>query len=311
MKIKRCLVTGATGFIGQVLCRHLQANGIFVRALLRRPITGDWQDSVIADLSDQKQLFLNNTAVNKIDTVFHLAGIAHQGATSHAYRTVNVDATKKLIMLAGEAGVKRFIYFSSVKAIHPEDDYGRSKRVAEKIVLKLGKQYGMHVCIIQPALVYGPCVKGNIDSMLRGIKKGWFPPVPENHNQRSLVSVEDLVDAALTVAVNAKANEKVYSITDGKLYSTRQLYDAMRQAMGLSAKRWSIPMFVLRIMARIGDVMQFAMRRPLPFNTNILEKLVGSAAYDSELIQAELGWQPKLDFFKVLPEMVKSLACKR
>jgi UDP-glucose 4-epimerase len=310
-QIKRCLVTGASGFIGRTLCKNLQAQDIFVRALFKHVASGPWDECFIMNLEEAKvenTVSWNDTILgNNIDTVFHLAGIAHANTISReTYWAVNVEATKKLLTLAAKMNVRRFIYLSSIKAIQPLDDYGYSKQAAENVVLTLGEQYQMHVCILRPALVYGPGVKGNLFNMLRAIERGWFPPVPYTQNQRSLTAVDDLVNAILTVALNSKANGKIYTVTDGQLYSTRQLYDAMRAALDLSPRRWSFPISYLKIAAKIGDLIQKWSGQRFFLNSEALDKLLGSAVYSSELIQSELDWRPKMNFYKALPNMVKA-----
>ena len=109
----------------------------------------------------------------------------------------------------------------------PEGIYGKSKREAEIKLLKIGKEYGMHVSIIRPSLVYGPNVKGNLQLMLSGIKKGWFPPLPEIGNKRSMIHVDDLVRAILLVATDERANGEIFIATDSMPYSSREIYNTM------------------------------------------------------------------------------------
>lgn len=313
MEIKNCLVTGGSGFIGQVLCQRLQSEGCMVRALLRRELKGPWQESVIIDLNNLQN---NNPetllpALANIDTLFHTAGIAHAGRATpfseQDYWQVNVLATEQLLKAACQAKVKRFIYFSSVKVLSNEKDhYTHSKRAAEKIVLEIGKSHNIQVTILRPVLVYGPFVKSNLNAMIRNIAKGFFPPLPETHNKRSLVFVDDLVAAALTVANSLNANGHCYVVTDGQYYSTKQLYDAIREALNLPKKTWGLPFIFLKMAATVADVAQILCRKKLPFSSEVLEKLYASSAYSSEAIQ-QLGWKPKMDFYRALPAMIDSI----
>ncbi len=293
--MKRCFVTGASGFIGKALCALLQAQGFFVRACLRTPLTGPWDEVVVGDLRNTKTPAWQQ-AMQGMDTVFHFAGIAHTKASTRDYWVVNVEASEALMQLAISAGVARFIYGSSIKAIEPDDDYGRSKQAAEKRLLVLGKAHGVQVSILQPVLVYGSPLKGNLLRLLRGIDQGWFPPLPETHNKRSLVSLEDVVTAACLVAEDPRLSDQIqnprYIISDGIAYSTRQIYDAMREALGLSPCKWSIPLRFLRWIAK------------LPFAGSIFEKLLGSAYDASDHLQQSLGWRPTTTLFKSLPAIV-------
>lgn len=304
MQIERCLVTGASGFIGKALCEALKARGIKIRALLRRSSVGPWDETVIQNLAQLRNESASWRITQDVDTVFHLAGIAHTTLAAKEYWKVNVEATEVLFKAALHTRVRRFIYMSSVKAVDPQDDYGYSKKAAEEKLLQLAKQHDIQVTILQPALVYGRNVKGNLLSMLKGIDQGWFPPPPFVSNQRSLISVTDVVDCALFVAENLKAQGKVYTITDGRPYSSRELYEGMRQALGLKAIQWSMPVWVLQVLAKAGDILQKILLRKLPMNSLILEKWLGSALYSNELIQQELGWIPKKNFFSELPQMI-------
>jgi len=305
IKNKVC-VTGASGFIGKKLCRHLQEKNAIVKSLVRQSQPGPWDEQFVCDV---KELNLNATHLKQFlkgtDTLFHLAGIAHtQSVSKEHYWETNVLATQNLLSLAISEGVQRFIYFSSVKAEESNDEYGRSKKAAEEIVLKLGKEHGIHVCILRPALVYGPGVKGNLLNMMRGIDKGWFPPPPEIHNRRSMVSIDDVILAAILVSEHPNANGKIYTITDRKIYSTHSIYNAMRKALGLPKISWSIPYSAFRILAKLGDCVERILKYHSPINSAILNKFFGSAEYNSELIGKELDWNPTTDFFTVLPEIV-------
>lgn len=303
-KLKKCLVTGASGFIGKPFCVYLKNQGVFVRALFRNPTSGPWDEQVIHDLADPERYSIPETIFDSIDTVFHLAGVAHAGRRSNispeVYWTVNTASTGELMHLAAKSGVRRFIYFSSTKAINPTDDYGSSKQAAEKLVLELGAKHGLHVCILRPSLVYGPNLKGNLLSMMRGIDRGWFPALPDTQNQRSLISVQDLSRVALLAAKNVKANGKIYTVTDGKNYSTRQLYDSMRQSLGRGRAKISFPLWPLKICARIGDLLR------LPLNSESLDKITGSEVHSSELLCEDLNWKPSTNFFQSMPEIVKA-----
>jgi len=229
------LVTGSTGFIGSRLLGLLKTIDCDVRLLARSKV--DNYETVVCNLGKDR---IPKCTLESIDTVFHLAGFAHDmqdpSKVEDLYLAINVEATVELARLAVKNGVKRFIFISSVKAggkaaskkcinesdqSEPEGVYGKSKREAELELLKIGKASGMHVAIIRPSLVYGPNVKGNLKLMLAGIKKGWFPPLPETGNQRSMIHVDDLVRAILLVAKDECANGEIFIATDGTPHSSR------------------------------------------------------------------------------------------
>jgi nucleoside-diphosphate-sugar epimerase len=316
-----CLVTGASGFIGRHLCRRLQQDGSRVRALLRHEVEGPWDEFRVCTLGADS---VPADALAGVETVYHLAGVVHarsgSGVDSSHYQTVNVLASEALARGALAAGVRQFIYFSSVKAAAepgdecvdeswqqpPRDPYGQSKREAERRLLALARGTNMRVTVLRPALVYGAAVKGNLRLMLRAIDSGRFPPLPDSANRRSMVSVEDLVDAARLAAASAQAAGQVYIVSDDAPCSTRQLSDWMHAALGRRVPRWSIPLFVLRAGALLGDVVQAVSARPLPLNSDILHKLLGSACYRSDKLQRQLGWQPRVHVSDCLPAMVSA-----
>jgi nucleoside-diphosphate-sugar epimerase len=239
-------------------------------------------------------------ALESIDTVFHLAGFAHDMQDSskveNLYNAINVNATVELARLAVESGVKRFVFISSVKAggkavsgqcinesdqNEPEGIYGKSKREAELKLLKIGKESGVHVSIIRPSLVYGPGVKGNLQLMLTGINKGWFPPLPETGNRRSMIHVDDLVQAILLVAKDKRANGEIFIATDGTPHSSREIYSTMCNIAGKSVPKWSVPKFLFNLIAIVSLNIRYK-----------VDKLLGDEHYSSEKLEA-LGFKAK------------------
>ena len=233
-------ISGGTGFVGQKLTTTLQNKQVGVRLLSRGRKN---KDTIVCDLNAE---CIPSDALIGVDIVFHLAGVAHDmhdaSKIADLYYKVNVDATVQLANLAVKSGVKKFVFVSSVKAggnpplgvcvnekdqRNAEDVYGKTKREAELKLLEVGQVSGMHVSIIRPSLVYGPDVKGNLKLMLSGIKKGWFPPLPETGNKRSMIHVDDLVRAILLVAEDKRANGEIFIATDGAPYSSREIYNAM------------------------------------------------------------------------------------
>ncbi|TVQ85331.1 MAG: NAD-dependent epimerase/dehydratase family protein [Chromatiaceae bacterium] len=319
------LVSGANGFVGRALCRLLTERGCRVRALLHHDAAGPWHERCVCDLGSGS---LPTGVCRGVDGIFHLAGLAHlpdQCSTEESlYRRVNVDGTRLLLDAAKAAGVGRFIYFSSVKAAAepgddcvdetwdapPADAYGQSKRAAEQVVLAAARE-GLHASVLRPTLVYGPGVKGNLRRMLDAVACGRFPPLPESHNRRSMVSVADLADAAWLAMTTDAANARVYIVADGVDYSTRALYLAICQAFGRRPPSWSLPMWLLTAGARAGDLLGQALGRPMPYSSLALTRLCGSACYRADRLRAELSWRPRQDFFTVVDEMLSAQNARR
>jgi UDP-glucose 4-epimerase len=299
--MKKYLVTGATGFIGSRLLGLLNTLKCDVRLLARSEIIN--YETVVCDL---KQDEIPKHTLVSIDTVIHLAGFAHDmqdpSKVKDLYRLINIDASVKLARLAVESGVKRFVFISSVKAgaglvsgkcinesyqNEPEGVYGISKREAELKLLKIGNESGMHVSIIRPSLVYGPNVKGNLQLMLTGIKKGWFPPLPETNNQRSMIHVDDLVRVILLVANDSRTNGEIYIATDGVPHSSREIYKAMCKVVGKSVSNWCVPKKLFDIVSLLSPQIKYK-----------IDKLLGDECYSSEKLE-KLGFKSQ----KTLREM--------
>ena len=287
------LITGGTGFVGQKLVQNLDHSGIGIRLISRKAHSN--YESVVCDLKDAH---VPESAMIGVDTVFHLAGFAHDlrdaNQVSQLYRTVNVDATVRLAELSVHHGVKRFIFVSSVKAGgsaitgrcmteedqgEPEGIYGKTKREAEIKLLEISRQSSMHVSIVRPSLVYGAGVKGNLALMRKGIEQGWFPPIPETENRRSMIHVDDLVRALLLAAEDKRANGEIFIVTDGVPHSSREIYEAICQSVGKTVPQWSVPKIVFEGLSLLSPRILYK-----------VDKLLGDEYYSSEKLE-ELGFR--------------------
>ncbi len=316
------LVTGAAGFLGRPFVERLARSGTPVRGLIRpgsAPVFAVPVETRAADLTDPEATL---RAAEGCDVIFHLAGKAHDlapgpGAASVFHRA-NVEGTRNLLAAAERSGASAFVFFSSVKAVGeggdacidesatpaPRTPYGASKLEAESLVLGFGRQTGARATVLRLPLVYGPGVKGNLRAMLHAIRRGVFPPLPPVPNRRSLASVDDALNAALLARDTLAAAGRTYFVTDGHAYSSREIYDTIRAALGLPERRWSIPLSVLRGAASASDAVSRLTGRVLPFGRDSLEKLVGSAWYDNTRIKSELGFEPATTLAAALPALV-------
>ena len=291
----KALVTGATGFIGLKLIKSLEDCGYSIR-ILSRNNNLDY-DTAICDLQNEK---IPESALDSVDVIFHLAGHAHDLASDSIqekiYYDVNLGGTVKLIKIAVQKKVRQFIYVSSVKAGgvpgfgvcasendqgEPEGIYGKTKREAELKLLKIGEESDIYLSIIRPSLVYGPNVKGNLQLMLSGIKKGWFLPLPETNNKISMIHVDDLVRAILLVADDDRANGEIFIATDGTPYSSREIYNFMCSALGKPNPKWSVPKSFFDMASLINPRIRYK-----------LNKLLGDKCYSSAKLEA-LGFKAK------------------
>ena len=287
------LLTGGTGFIGKHFLQYLTILGHSVHILSRCHVEN--HHTIRCDFTKDK---IPTDIFNSIDMVFHLAGFAHdmRNATEieHLYQSINVDVSVRLAQLAAISSVQRFIFVSSTKAGGPtvsgaciteeqqgvpDGVYGKTKREAEKKLLEIGSHSGMPVTIVRSSLVYGPNMKGNLQQMVSGIKRGWFPPLPETGNLRSMIHVDDLVRAIFLVANDDRAIGEIYIATDGTPYSSRQIYEAMCNVVGRGALNWSVPRLLFDMVSLINPSIKYK-----------VNKLLGDECYSSKKLE-KLGFK--------------------
>lgn len=306
------LVTGGTGFIGRRLVTALQERGACLRVLARSisALPVDWQDVevILGDLADPDSLA---RACSGANTVFHVAGFAHADANDVAdfaarHQTVNFEGSVRLFATAADAHVERLVFLSTVKAVgdpenhcigehwdrSPQTPYGRAKRAAEEQLTALGQEHGFHTVNLRPALVYGPGMKANLAQLFAAARRGWLPPLPETGNCRSLVHVDDVVQAMLLAAADPAAAGKTYFVTDSQPYSGRELSHILRESLGRPLLNYTVSANVIYGIADLADtLLRLVGRRDRKFGAAV-DKLLGWACYDSSRIERELGYQP-------------------
>ena len=254
----------------------------------------------INELTDWQQ------ALAGVDTVVHLAGRAHvmdsrwslpcawipafAGMTRVAgmtrggndelltFRKVNVYGTERLARMAVKAGVKRFIFISSVKA-EGNDAYGVSKREAEDSLACIAKETGLEIVILRLPLVYGPGVKANFRNLIKLASSGLPLPFKGINNRRSFIYLGNLVDAILTCISHPLAAGETFMVSDGQDVSTPDLIKMIAGAMNKKAVLFSLHPVILKALCRIVG------------KSAELEKLTGSLLVDSSKIRDLLGWK--------------------
>lgn len=292
----RVLVTGASGFIGRILCRELVNRGYSVLAMARSHLFLTGAETVRASLSDVGEL---SEVLRKVECVVHLAGLAHQASFSNsdsllAFRSINCDATLNLARLASSAGVKRFVFISSIgvngssntRPFTSDDDpapaepYAQSKWEAEQGLWLIQREAGMECVVIRPPLVYGPGAPGNFGSLLRWVNRGVPLPLGAIHNKRSLISVYNLADLIARCVDHPAAANQVFLAGDGEDLSTTELLRGVAKAMGKRSCLIPIPANLLGAAARLLGKKALAQR------------LLGSLQVDISKTCELLGWTP-------------------
>lgn len=319
----RILVTGATGFVGHELCPVLEAQGHEVIAIQRRPSppgasrpTGAGPSQVVvADVSRASDW---RPALQGVEAVVHLAALVDvmrdpSAAPLDAFRQVNVAGTLNLARQAAAAGVRRFVFLSSIKvngeggavpyretdAAAPQDPYAISKREAEQGLREIAAQSGMEVVILRPPLVYGAGVEANFLRLMQATASGWPLPFGRVENRRSLLYLGNLVDAIQLCLEHPAAAGKTYLLSDGEDVSTPELIRRLARAMGRPARLLPVPPAWFALAGRLLGKRQEVAR------------LLGSLAVDSSLIRRELGWMPPYSLDAGLAETARHYAKSR
>jgi nucleoside-diphosphate-sugar epimerase len=303
------LVTGATGFVGRALVAKLLQSNVKVVAVVRRlPLEKQVKENnpllkwvAVGDLNGQTDW---RNAFRGSSTVVHCAARAHVMAdhrfdSLEAYREVNVAGTLRLAQQAMAAGIRRFVFISSIKvngerteagkpfseinAPNPQDPYGKSKAEAESGLLALAKYSSMEVVIIRPPLVIGPGVKGNMASMFRVIELGVPLPFGAVKNQRSFVSLINLVDLLLLCSDRERspnAANQIFIVSDFDDLSTPMLIGKIAQGLGRSARLFSVPPSIIwKVSILVGKGL-------------MAERLLGNLQVRASKVREILGWQP-------------------
>ncbi|HEY6132052.1 MAG TPA: NAD-dependent epimerase/dehydratase family protein [Halioglobus sp.] len=304
----KCLVSGATGFIGRELCQHLAAHGNTVIALSKNGAPLDSGVSTVAldlTVSDPDSELLRG-----VEVFFHLAGIAHRQAQQSDYEQLNCAATVRLARLAATAGVRCFIFLSSVKAMgsppsaevrtesactRPRDFYGLSKWQAERALREQFANNRMSVVIVRPALVYGANVKGNLKLLASAVRRGL--PRPPEVGTRSMIALEDLVKLLCAIAQRPPSGVHTWIACGVDSYSTRDIYDLLRQACGKGRGIGWLPHWVWRLCAHLMDL---ATGRA---DESTYDKLFSTEVYSNAAVLAETNWRPQVRLEDVIKQV--------
>jgi nucleoside-diphosphate-sugar epimerase len=296
------LLTGATGFVGRATLAAAAAQGLSIRAVVRGGV-GPPDATEVVRIDD---LGLEDNwarVVEGVDTVIHLAARVHvmrDLATDPlaAFRAVNVVGTRRLAVAAASAGVRRFVFVSSVKVhgdatrdcpftpaspLAPTGPYARSKAESELILAGIAAETQMEVVVVRPPLVYGPGVGANFLSLLRLLDRGVPLPLGRVRNRRSLIYVGNLADLLLLAATRPDPVGGAFLVADGPPLSTPELVRRIARALGKSARLLPVPPGLLRAAGAVTG------------RSAVVDRLLSSLAVDASRAGAVLGWRPPTD----------------
>lgn len=301
MPTGRIVVTGANGFVGRALCAELSRSGHPVRGALRQnvisPALLEGIESVVVGTVNAATDW--RAALAGRDAVVHLAGRVHvmddrANDPLAEFREVNTEGTLNLAQQAAKAGVKRFVFVSSIKvngegrnapyretdAPAPENAYAISKWEAEQGLWRIAQETGLEVVVLRPPLVYGPGVKANFRRLLNTVARGWPLPLGAIENRRSLLYLGNFVDAIRVCVEHPAAAGQTFLVDDGQSVSTPELVRAVARAMGRPARLLAVPAGVLEL---AGVVLG---------KRAVVARLTDSLWVDNSLICTRLNWSP-------------------
>ena len=299
----RVLVTGATGFVGKALTRHLGDLGWEIsRGVRGQAHTGERADDRVVSLDPATGHF---EVQARVDAVVHLAAIAHtHGVDPRSYRNVNALWPQKLAMRSAALGIPHFLFVSTAKVVgdslawpanetaqlKPADAYAASKAEAESLLDAACRQTGLRITVMRPPLVYGPGVGANFLELLRIVDGGWPLPFASVNNRRSLIYVGNLVSAIeASLTSQAKAN-RTFFVSDDHDVSTPELITAVAAALGRQPRLFAFPPGLVEAIGRLlGQGEKIA-------------RLLDSLQVDTSHIKSELDWRPPFSMEQGLAE---------
>ncbi len=304
----KVLVTGANGFVGSALCPRLAELGYEVVPVVRRQ-SNIANEVIVHDAASWK------AALNGCDSVIHLAARAHvmqdqERNPLQAFRVSNVDTTIELAKRAIEAGVRRFVFMSTIKVngeetapgcsfspedlTEPKDPYAITKWEAEQGLLEIAKKIGLELVIIRPPLVYGPGVKGNFATLIKWVENGVPLPFGGLRNRRSMIGLDNLLNFTVLcadVARSPSAKSQVFLVSDGEDVSTTELLRRIAKAYGCKSRMFSAPVDLMRLALRCTG------------KSLLADRLFGSLVVDDSKARQMLGWHPPSSMDEQLKKM--------
>jgi len=310
------LITGSSGFVGRALLTRLATfnqRPPLLRLLERRPTEPPTVfQSCAGDLGDPQSL---RRACEGIDTVIHLAGIAHVGSAASAEaRAINLDGSLSLLRMAIDAGVKRFVFLSSTLSSDQSIQYGRDKHAVEEALLAAAAAGSIEAVILRAVNIYGVGMRGNIAAMIRLISSGVLPRLPKLTNRLSLVGVDDVVSALLLAAtLDSPADPSVLmaklairvTLTDGCTYEINAIEKSIYDAVERSPSHWRLPVVLLFAASAMAELLEKLRIFRSGIGLRTYRNLTRDNLFDNHSAKAELGFEPSTTFFAQIDKLVR------
>jgi UDP-glucose 4-epimerase len=297
------LVTGANGFVGRQVVASASERGIAVRGAVRRAVEIRVPEAEYMVGAELESTISWMPYLRGVETVIHTAARVHvMNETANEpladFRRINVDGTINLARQSAAAGVRRFIFISSIKVngehslpgvpfnatdiAAPGDPYGVSKYEAESALWTLARETSLEVVVIRPVLIYGPGVKANFAAMMKWLQRGVPLPFGAIYNKRSLVALDNLVDLILTCVASPAAAGQTFLVSDDEDLSTTALLKRMAIALGVSSRLIPVPSVLLSLGARLGG------------RENLRRRLFDSLQVNINPTKKRLAWRPPI-----------------
>jgi nucleoside-diphosphate-sugar epimerase len=324
--MKRILITGASGFIGQSLIKTLLNKDKKIRATIRsNSLFSSNTETEYINVGDINGETRWEEILDDIDCIIHCAGQTHirevkKEDDQSIYHSVNVDGTKQLAKQATESKVKRLIFLSSIKVNgectatnsndtnkdflskkifmqsdkpNPENPYAKSKLEAEKVLWEISAITGLEVVIVRLPLVYGYGAKGNLVRLINLVNSGIPLPLSLVRNKRSMIGIDNIIDLLIRCIDHPEANGKTFLASDGEDLSTPELIKLIASSIGRKANLFPLPIFILKSLGSIFG------------KSEEINRLVGSLRIDNSYTKKILDWTPPISVKEGIRRMVQ------
>jgi len=321
------LVTGATGAVGPRVVQALSAVGYQVRTLsLDQPPKGQWPGNVETRIGDVTDADAVQAAVQGADAVIHMAALLHivnpLPSLRARYEQINVGGTECVLRESIRAGVRRVVLFSTIAVYgdsrgqilsedspaNPVSFYARTKRAAEELVLQARGASGQYLgAVLRMGAIYGSKIKGNYRKLLQSLASGWFVPLGDGSNRRTLVYDKDAAQAAVLAMQHEAAAGGLFNVSDGHYWMTNDIMAAMCQALNRRSPRFALPVKPIRQGIGLVEDMAHLVGLRSPVGRATVDKYIEDIAVNSERIRARLGFVPEYNLMAGWRETVQEM----